>query len=449
MSASSLESTARGAGRYYIESWGCQMNVLDADKMSGALERHGYVRTDCAESADVVLLNTCSIREKAKEKVFSELGRLKPIKDLRPDVVLGVCGCVAQQEGEEIFSRAPYVDIVVGTRATRSLPILVDRLRAGDETARHSVDIELRDDSIHFPFDQIRREITRPQGVRHVIEGAITVHLASFRRRRTRGRAPWTTCSTKFGRSRLAACAVGSSGKRSTPTRTGRKHVGELLVATAGRRGRRIRFTTSHPAQMTNGLIDAMAAARPKLCSYLHLPVQSGSSRVLSEMRRGYDRDGYLAKIRGLRARIPELCLGTDVIVGFPTETEEDFQETVSLVEAAGFDDAYTFKFSPREGTPAVRLKDTVPDDVAAERLDRLIAVVRGVARARNAALVGTTHEVLVEGPAKRGDLLQSRTRKPRAHRGTGGEVGRPGRSGDRILFAAKSSRGLTIQPAL
>jgi tRNA-2-methylthio-N6-dimethylallyladenosine synthase len=136
------------------------MNVLDADKMAGALERHGYIRADRADHADVVLLNTCSIREKAREKVFSELGRLKPLKDLRPDVVLGVCGCVAQQEGDAILERAPYVDFVVGTRATASLPILVDRLRAGDETARHAVDIEVRNDSIHFPFDQIRREIT-------------------------------------------------------------------------------------------------------------------------------------------------------------------------------------------------------------------------------------------------------------------------------------------------
>ena len=147
---------ARRAESYFIETWGCQMNALDADKMSGALEKHGYVRVDSADQADVVLLNTCSIREKAKEKVFSELGRLKPLKDLRPDVVLGVCGCVAQQEGAEIFSRAPYVDFVLGTRATRSLPILVDRLRAGDESARHAVDVELRDDSIAFPFEEIR-----------------------------------------------------------------------------------------------------------------------------------------------------------------------------------------------------------------------------------------------------------------------------------------------------
>src|SRR5882672_15930 len=159
MSRSGIEPRDRRVDRYYIETWGCQMNVLDADKMSWALERHGYVRVDSVENADVVLLNTCSIREKAREKVYSELGRLKPIKDLRPDVVLGVCGCVAQQEGEEIFARAPFVDFVVGTRATGSLPLLVDRLRAGDDSARHTVDVELRDDSIYFPYDQIRREI--------------------------------------------------------------------------------------------------------------------------------------------------------------------------------------------------------------------------------------------------------------------------------------------------
>jgi tRNA-2-methylthio-N6-dimethylallyladenosine synthase len=410
MSASSLGPAARGAGRYYIESWGCQMNVLDADKMSGALERHGYVRTDCAERADVVLLNTCSIREKAKEKVFSELGRLKPIKDSRPEVVLGVCGCVAQQEGEEIFSRAPYVDLVVGTRATASLPILVDRLRAGDETARHSVDIELRNDSIHFPFDQIRREITgAAKAFVTIIEGCN--HRCTFCIvPQTRGREVSRPMDNVLDEVRALAARgmreVEFLGQTVNAYRDPAGNtLGELLVATARVDGiERIRFTTSHPAQMTSGLMDAMAAARPKLCSYLHLPVQSGSSRVLSAMRRGYDRDGYLAKIRGLRARIPELCLGTDVIVGFPTETEEEFQETLSLLHEIDYDTVYSFAYSARPGTAAPSLGPDLSEDVKFERLARLNAVQKSIQERRNRSWIGRSVEVLVEGPNRRND---------------------------------------------
>jgi tRNA-2-methylthio-N6-dimethylallyladenosine synthase len=408
MSASSDESGAPEAGRYYIESWGCQMNVLDADKMSGALERHGYVRAGCAEHADVVLLNTCSIREKAKEKVFSELGRLKPIKDSRPDVVLGVCGCVAQQEGEEIFRRAPYVDVVIGTRATGSLPILVDRLRAGDETARHSVDVELRNDSIHFPFDQIRREITgAAKAFVTVIEGCN--HRCTFCIvPQTRGREVSRPMDDVLLEVRALAdrgiCEVEFLGQTVNAYRdTSGNTLGDLLIATSRIDGiERIRFTTSHPAQMTDGLMDAMAAARPKLCSYLHLPVQSGSSRVLGAMRRGYDRDGYLGKIRGLRARIPELCLGTDVIVGFPTESEEDFQQTISLLHEVDYDTVYSFAYSARPGTAAPTLGGDLAEDVKFERLARLNAVQRSIQERRNRSWIGRNVEVLVEGPNRR-----------------------------------------------
>jgi tRNA-2-methylthio-N6-dimethylallyladenosine synthase len=408
MSTGSAGARGGSAGRYYIESWGCQMNVLDADKMSGALERHGYVRAACAESADVVLLNTCSIREKAKEKVFSELGRLKPIKDSRPDVVLGVCGCVAQQEGEEIFSRAPYVDIVVGTRATGSLPILVDRLRAGDETARHAVDVELRNDSIHFPFDQIRREIGgAAKAFVTIIEGCN--HRCTFCIvPQTRGREVSRSMDDVVSEVRALAARgireVEFLGQTVNAYRDPLGNtLGDLLLAASRVDGiERLRFTTSHPAQMTDGLMDAMAAARPKLCSYLHLPVQSGSSRVLRAMRRGYDREGYLAKIRGLRARIPEICLGTDVIVGFPTETEEDFRETLCLLHEVDYDTVYSFAYSARPGTVAPSLGPDLSDDVKFERLARLNSIQKSIQERRNRSWIGRSVEVLVEGPNRR-----------------------------------------------
>jgi tRNA-2-methylthio-N6-dimethylallyladenosine synthase len=397
--------------RYFVETWGCQMNVLDADKMSGALESHGYVRADAAEDADVILLNTCSIREKAREKVYSELGRLKAIKDLRPEVVLGVCGCVAQQEGREIFSRAPYVDFVIGTRATRSLPLLVDRLRAGDESARHSVDVEFRNDSIEFPFDRIRRDIQGPaKAFVTIIEGCN--HRCTFCIvPQTRGREVSRDMDGVLDEVRSLAARgfreVEFLGQTVNAYRDARgRTLGELLRATAGIDGiERIRFTTSHPAQMTDALMDAMAASRPKLCSYLHLPVQSGSSAVLAAMRRGYDRQGYLGKIRGLRERMPDLCLGTDIIVGFPTETEADFEETLSLVSEVGFDTVYSFAYSVRPKTAALDLGPDMAEEVKFERLARLNELQRAIQERRNRDWIGRTVSVLVEGPNRRNHL--------------------------------------------
>ncbi len=392
-------------GRYYIETWGCQMNALDADKMSGALERRGYRRADAPEHADVVLFNTCSIREKAQEKVFSELGRLKPIKDRRPDVILGVLGCVAQQEGRAIFERAPHVDFVIGTRATASLPVLVERLRSGDESARHTVDVELRDDSIRFPFDQIRRDAAGPaKAYVTIIEGCN--HRCTFCIvPQTRGREisremadvlDEVRALTERGFREIEFLGQTVNAYRDAQGKT----LGDLLIAAAAVDGvERMRFTTSHPAQMTDALIDAMAAARPKLCSYLHLPVQSGSSDVLRSMRRGYDRDGYLAKLRKLRERMPEISFGTDVIVGFPTETEADFGHTLSLIAEVEYDTVYAFAYSVRPGTAALGLGPDLHPSVKFERLARLNELQKGIQARRNRRWIGRDVEVLVDGP--------------------------------------------------
>jgi tRNA-2-methylthio-N6-dimethylallyladenosine synthase len=396
------------APRYYIETWGCQMNVLDADKMSGALEHHGYVRTDHPANADVVLLNTCSIREKAEEKVFSELGRLKPLKDAKPGLVLGVCGCVAQQESAAIFTRAPYVDLVIGTRATASLPILIERLRAGDESARHVSDTELRDDSIAFPYDQIRREsggITKAYVT--VIEGCN--HRCTFCIvPTTRGREVSRDMDDVLAEVRSLAergfREIEFLGQTVNAYRdTKGRMLADLLPATAAVDGiDRIRFTTSHPAQMTPRLMDAMAASRPALCPYLHLPVQSGSSRVLRAMKRGYEREVYLEKIAALRERMPDLAVGTDVIVGFPGESEEDFEQTLSLLREVGFDTVYAFTYSPRPGTPASDLVNAVANDVKFERLARLQAQQKTIQEQLGQRWVGRSVNVLVEGANRR-----------------------------------------------
>jgi tRNA-2-methylthio-N6-dimethylallyladenosine synthase len=396
------------AGRYFIETWGCQMNVHDAEKIAGAFRVHGYRPADAREEADVILLNTCSIREKAQEKVFDELGRLRELKEARPELVLGVCGCVAQQEGEAIFQRAPHVDVVVGTRATGSLPLLVNRLRSGDESARHACDVAWRDDSIHFPFDQIFRDgIGAGKAFVTIIEGCN--HRCTYCVvPQTRGREANRPMDEVLREvEHLAGSGVREveflgqtvNAYRDPEGRT----LGDLVVAAAAVPGiRRIRFTTSHPAQMTDALIASMAAARPALCPYLHLPVQSGSSRVLAAMRRGYDRERYLDRVSALRAALGGLSLGTDVIVGFPGETEDEFRETLSLLLEVEFDTVYSFAYSPRPGTRAALADDDVPGPEKLRRLAVLQQIQREIQERRMARWVGQVVEVLVEGPDKR-----------------------------------------------
>lgn len=396
------------AGRYHIATWGCQMNVHDSEKIAGSLEAQGYARASCLEKADLILLNTCSIREKASEKLFSELGRLKQLKRRNPELVIGVCGCVAQQEGRRIFSRAPYVDFVMGTRATRFLPTTLARIRAGDPQALRSVDTEYRNDSIEFPYDQIRREgmaggkafVTIIEGCNHRCTYCIVPT--------TRGREVCRPLEDVLAEVRLLAgrgiLEVEFLGQTVNAYRDRAGHtLAELLVAAAEIEGiRRIRFTTSHPAQMTEPLMDAMAAAQPVVCPYLHLPVQSGSSRVLERMRRGYDREGYLRKIDALRSRIPGICFGGDVIVGFPGETEEDLERTLSLLDEVQYDTLYSFAYSPRPGTAARTFEEAVPEEQKLDRLRRLQEHQRRIQEARNARWIGRRVEVLVEGPSKR-----------------------------------------------
>jgi len=381
------------------------MNVHDSEKLAGALADQGYVPASGPEEADVVLLNTCSIREKASEKVFSELGRLKPLKEQRPEMVLGVCGCVAQQEGEAIFKRAPYVDLVLGTRATGTLPRLLPDLRAG--TASGACDTEVRDDSIRFPFDRIRREgeatgkafVTVVEGCNHRCTYCVVP--------RTRGpeicREMETVLAEVRSLTARGVVEIEFLGQTVNAYRDGEgRTLADLLSAAAAVPGvERLRFTTSHPAQMTDRLMDAMRSASPTVCPYLHLPVQSGSSRVLRSTRRGYDREGYLAKIEGLRRRIPGISLGTDVIVGYPTEREDDFRETLSLLDEVGFDTLYAFAYSTRPSTAALQLGDPITQAEKLDRLARLQEHQRAIQQRRAQRWVGQEVEVLVEGRSK------------------------------------------------
>ena len=397
-----------GRGRYHIETWGCQMNVHDSEKLAGLLEREGYVRAVDASDADVIVLNTCSIREKAAEKVFGRLGRLRRWKRRRPGLRIGVCGCVAQQEGERIFSRAPYVDFVIGPRAIGSLPGILAGLERENPVAGRAVDTEYREDSIRFPFDEIRREGTGSRkAFVTVIEGCnhrCTYCIVPTTRGREICRPMDDVLAEVRSLAQRGVVEIEFLGQTVNAYREAAgRTLGDLLLASAEVDGvERIRFTTSHPAQMTDRLMDAMAASRPRVCPYLHLPVQSGSSDVLRAMRRGYDREGYLNKIEGLRRRMPEMLFGTDIIVGFPGETEAQFAATLTLLAEVEYDTVYSFAYSPRPGTQALERDDDVPLERKLDRLHRLQAQQKAIQERRNRRWIGEVVEVLVEGPSKR-----------------------------------------------
>ncbi len=395
--------------RIYIETYGCQMNVSDSELMLGVLGREGYVPTDDPAQADVLLVNTCAVRDHAEQRVLSRVGELKRYK--RPDTVLGIVGCMAQRLGQRLLERVPQVDLVIGPDGYRGLPELIARVRSGAGAMR-AADVAFRRWEHYEDVPPLRAAAASAfVTVQRGCDYRCTFCIVPMTRGPERSRMLEDVVREVAGLAAGGTTEVTLLGQTVNSYHDGAHDFADLLRAVARVAGiRRVRFTSPYPTDFGERVLRAMAES-PAVCEHVHLPVQSGSSRVLKRMLRRYDRAGYLAVVAALRGAVPGIALTTDIIVGFPGETEADFQETVALVEEVGFDDAYTFKYSPRDGTPATRLKDRVADDVAGERLERLIAVVRREARRNNVGLVGTTHEVLVEGAAKRGDLLQGRTR--------------------------------------
>jgi len=392
--------------RIYIETYGCQMNVADSELMFGVLGREGYVRTDDPTQADVLLVNTCAVRDHAEQKVLSRLGELKQYK--RRGDVLGVVGCMAQRLGERLLARVPQVDLVIGPDGYRGLPELIARARGGERAAA----VEFKSWEHYEDVPPVRdTPVSAFVTVQRGCDYRCTFCIVPMTRGPERSRKLGDVVREVEGLAAGGTTEVTLLGQTVNSYTDGEHDFADLLRAVGAVPGlRRLRFTSPYPTDFTDRVLAALAET-PVVCEHVHLPVQSGSSRVLKRMLRRYDRARYLDVVAALRQAVPGIVLTTDIIVGFPGETEADFCETVSLVEEVGYDDAYTFKYSPRDGTPATRMRGAVPDDVAGERLERLIAVVRGVARRRNVGLVGTAHEVLVEGKAKRGDLLQGRTR--------------------------------------
>ena len=392
--------------RIYIETYGCQMNVSDSELMFGILSRAGYLRTEDPIEADVLLVNTCAVREHAEQRVLGRMGELKRYK--RPGNVLGVVGCMAQRLGPKLLERVPQVDLVIGPDGYRGLPELIAQARAGERSA----DVEFKGWEHYEDVDSVRgNPFSAFVTVQRGCDYRCTFCIVPMTRGPERSRRLADVVQEVVRLASNSTTEVTLLGQTVNSYHDAEHDFADLLRAVGAVEGiRRVRFTSPYPTDFTPRVLAAMAET-PAVCEHVHLPVQSGSSRTLKRMLRRYDRDRYLDVVASLRAAVPGISLSTDVIVGFPGETEEEFQETLSLVEQVQFDDAYTFKYSVREGTPAVRIKDHVTEEIKTERIGRLIALVRHIAKQKNVGLIGTTHEVLVEGPAKRGALLQARSR--------------------------------------
>jgi tRNA-2-methylthio-N6-dimethylallyladenosine synthase len=392
--------------RVYLETYGCQMNVADSELMLGVLGRAGYQQTDRPEGADVMLVNTCAVRDNAEQRVIGRMGELQRHK--RPGTVLGVVGCMAQRLGPLLLEQVPKVDLVVGPDGYRNLPELIGHARAGDRVS----DTEFRGWEHYEDVPAVR--VPGPTQFVTVQRGCdyrCTFCVVPYTRGPERSRSLAAVVEEVR---RLAEAGTGEVtllGQTVNSWTDGTHDFGDLLRAVGAVDGiRRVRFTSPYPTDFTESVIAAMAETEA-VCEHVHLPVQSGSNAVLRRMLRRYTRERYLEVVARLRAAMPDITFSTDIIVGFPGETDAQFQETLDLVPEAGFDDAYTFKYSVRDGTPAVKLPAHVPDEVASERLARLIDAVRTQTRARNSTRVGTVHEVLVERPARRGGMMLGRTR--------------------------------------
>jgi tRNA-2-methylthio-N6-dimethylallyladenosine synthase len=405
-------------GTYLLRTFGCQMNEHDSERIGGLLMADGMTPTDDVADARVIVFNTCAIRENADNKLYGNLGHLKPLKDRNPALRIVVAGCLAQKDQGLIQEKAPWVDVVVGTHA---LPYLLDLLRRADDEGPQ---MDVREYTDLFPSalpaargDAFRAGVSIAMGC----DNACTFCIVPFVRGPQRSRSIGDVLAEVQGLARrgvvevtLLGQNVNTYGRDLTVPSSSRTPLFARLLREVDRVDglRRIRFTSPHPHDFTPDVIEAVAECE-KVCEHIHFPLQSGSDAVLKAMRRSYRRERYLEWLERIREAVPDIAVSTDIIVGFPGETEEDFQQTLDVVGRAGFDGAYTFQYSPRPGTRAASLPDQVPKDVVQERFERLVALQERIALERNRAQVGRTFEVLIEGDGKKGST-KARTRTNR-----------------------------------
>src|SRR6267378_3333846 len=397
---SSAEPHPSGA-TFFLETFGCQMNDHDSEKVAGVLLSRGYRQVESPDSASLILYNTCSIREKAAQKVFSRLGEYRTKQ--AAGQVIGVLGCVAQQEGEDIFERAPWVSLVCGSASYRKLPELLARVEAGNQRVT-GLDTDT-DETFETP---VTRRDNPWRAYLTIIEGcdkACAYCVVPFTRGPERSRASDSVLKEVRELADLGYSEVqllGQTVNSYADPSSRRMRFSELLLAVADVQGmRRVRFTTSHPRDFGADIVAALET-EPKLCNHVHLPVQSGSTRVLREMVRTYTREGYLEKVAMLRQAKRPIAITTDIIVGFPGETEADFGETLTLLEEVRYDNMFSFKYSPRPNTPSLAMPDAISEEEKSQRLRILQEKQREIQSEHNAKLVNTTFDVLVSGKSRR-----------------------------------------------
>ncbi len=442
-------TTSKRRSRAYVETYGCQMNISDGELMEGVLESHGYEIVDSPESADVVLVNTCAIREHAERRVLGRVGQLGGLKRLRPEMVLGVTGCMAQRMGEELLNSAPQVDLVMGPDGYRTLAAAIRKLRPteaepraaraqlaegtgpgtvsgeaapsrrrGAPASRRLSVLDLSLDENYQGLEQRRRSaVTAWVPIQRGCNHRCTFCIVPYVRGSEKNRDPQHVLAEVRRVAAGGATEVTLLGQTVNSYRHGEWSFARLLRAVARTPGvRRVRFTSPHPRDVTEELVEVMAVEEA-VCEQLHMPVQSGSNRTLKRMVRRYTAESFLEKIDMVRSAVPDVALSTDVIAAFPGETESEFEETLDLMRTVRFDDAFTYKYSPRAGTPATRLPpdDFVAPDVGQDRLERLIAVARKVQAEINRGEVGRTAELLLERSGRRRGTVLGRTRRNKA----------------------------------
>lgn len=428
-------------------TFGCQANELDSERIVGLLAREGYELIERDEEADLIILNTCAIREKAEQKVYSRLGTFQELKRRKKGLRIGLCGCVAQQEGQALLNRFPYLDFVVGPAQLTSIPrLLRDETNRGLATARTP--------AFSYP---VSAPVYRRSAVKawvSIMEGCdrfCTFCIVPFTRGRERSRPLQEIVEEirelkqrGYREVTLLGQTVNSYGKKLRPPASFVELLETIDRVVEGEM--RVRFTSPYPGDVTEELAEAMASL-PSLCEHIHLPVQSGSDRTLRRMKRGYSRDDYLKKVELLRTKTPALALTTDIIVGFPGETERDFEETLSLIQEVGYDGAFIFKYSTRPHTPAARLSDQVTEEIKGRRLEQALGLLNSLSLERNRAYLGRTVEVLVDHEDVKRDAVRvaGRTRENKiVHFSGEGPT-----DGDLVLVAITGASALHLQGEL
>lgn len=412
--------------RAYVETYGCQMNISDGELMEGVLEDQGYEIVTAPEAADVVLVNTCAIREHAETRVLGRVGQLNALKRERPDMILGVTGCMAQRMGDDLLARAPYVDLVMGPDGYRGLGSALAEIRgrgtgapgAGSGSRRRLSVLDLSLDENYRGLEQRRRStVTAWVPIQRGCNHRCTFCIVPYVRGSEKNRDPDEVLDEVRRVARDGITEVTLLGQTVNSYSWGDVSFARLLEAVARVPGiRRVRFTSPHPNDVTDELVEVMAR-EDTVCEQFHLPVQSGSNRVLRRMLRRYTAETFMEKVDLIRGALPDVALSTDVIVAFPGESEDDFEQTLDLLGRVRFDEAFTYRYSPREGTPATRLpaQQFIDDEVGQGRLERLIETTRSIQKEINRGEVGRVEELLIEREARSEGMVLGRTRRGKA----------------------------------